>query len=289
MVATNDALHNRTVHAPARTHATETARAHVEQPAARAVTAQRATVSAATQRSSRARAHGAEAHAARHLLTLKNGSKGHAVKELQQKLNHHGAHLSVDGDFGPKTEAAVKHFQHTHNLAADGVVGPKTQHALHVHFTAPVHHVDNHDTSTVAGCAKALLHSPNVTFWSALSSGSERANFQRLADGHPSRVFASNHTGPSRVTPSLHMMQALVEMSRHGSIQINALTGGTHSFNSNHYSGHAVDLSVFGLTQPDRSLGAHHKPMLSLAQMERIAGRHGGVKNFETSHAHFDF
>jgi peptidoglycan hydrolase-like protein with peptidoglycan-binding domain len=42
---------------------------------------------------------------------LHRGDKGPAVEQLQRLLNRRGAHLKADGDFGPKTEAAVKHFQ----------------------------------------------------------------------------------------------------------------------------------------------------------------------------------
>ena len=53
--------------------------------------------------------------------TLKLGSKGASVKLLQKKLN-----LATDGDFGPKTKAAVVAFQKKNGLAADGIVGSKT-------------------------------------------------------------------------------------------------------------------------------------------------------------------
>ena len=36
----------------------------------------------------------------------------------------------MDGDFGPKTEAAVRAFQKEKNLAVDGIVGPLTWAAL---------------------------------------------------------------------------------------------------------------------------------------------------------------
>lgn len=62
---------------------------------------------------------------------VRYGSHGSAVKELQQALNKHGYKLSTDGDFGPKTLAAVKSYQSKHGLAADGVVGPKTWASLH--------------------------------------------------------------------------------------------------------------------------------------------------------------
>lgn len=61
---------------------------------------------------------------------LSFGAKGPEVERIQQQLNQAGYPLQVDGDWGPKTEAAVRDFQKAHGLAADGVVGPKTSHAL---------------------------------------------------------------------------------------------------------------------------------------------------------------
>jgi peptidoglycan hydrolase-like protein with peptidoglycan-binding domain len=65
-----------------------------------------------------------------------SGAPSAQVKQLQQRLNQYGAHLTVDGRFGPKTQAAVMQFQRTHKdssgkqLKADGMVGPKTTSAL---------------------------------------------------------------------------------------------------------------------------------------------------------------
>lgn len=53
--------------------------------------------------------------------TLRRGSTGDAVKQMQQKLG-----IPADGDFGPGTEAAVRKWQAENGLAADGIVGPKT-------------------------------------------------------------------------------------------------------------------------------------------------------------------
>lgn len=65
--------------------------------------------------------------------TLRLGSKGPAVVELQKKLAAKGfSPGAADGDFGPKTLAAVKSFQRSRGLVADGVVGPKTWAALGV-------------------------------------------------------------------------------------------------------------------------------------------------------------
>jgi len=56
--------------------------------------------------------------------TLRNGSRGAAVEELQRRL------FVIDGVFGGITEAAVKAFQKQHTLKADGIVGPITWQAL---------------------------------------------------------------------------------------------------------------------------------------------------------------
>ena len=59
---------------------------------------------------------------------LKLGSTGTVVDLLQTLLNKRPIHprLIVDGDFGAKTEAAVKLVQHNNHLVEDGIVGPKT-------------------------------------------------------------------------------------------------------------------------------------------------------------------
>ncbi len=63
---------------------------------------------------------------------LRRGSTGNAVAGLQKGLLKFGGAGSptdpgpADGDFGPKTEAAVQSYQTAHLLAADGIVGPLT-------------------------------------------------------------------------------------------------------------------------------------------------------------------
>jgi peptidoglycan hydrolase-like protein with peptidoglycan-binding domain len=56
---------------------------------------------------------------------LRLGSKGPAVKTLQQNLNKvMGSKLTVDGDFGKATDTAVRAFQKKYGLAVDGEYGP---------------------------------------------------------------------------------------------------------------------------------------------------------------------
>ena len=64
---------------------------------------------------------------------LRLGAQERRVKELQALLNIHmpaEPPLTVDGEFGPKTEARVKAFQADEGLAPDGIVGKATWHAI---------------------------------------------------------------------------------------------------------------------------------------------------------------
>ncbi len=61
---------------------------------------------------------------------VRQGDKAHPVPSLQYHLRARGRTVTVDGDFGPQTEAAVRAYQQEKNLAVDGIVGPQTWQAL---------------------------------------------------------------------------------------------------------------------------------------------------------------
>jgi lysozyme family protein len=56
---------------------------------------------------------------------VRRGSTGKWVVKLQEALE-----IKPDGDFGPKTEGAVKAFQEAHGLEPDGIAGRNTYRAL---------------------------------------------------------------------------------------------------------------------------------------------------------------
>lgn len=61
---------------------------------------------------------------------LKRGASGSVVTALQKGLKKYSTPATdpgaVDGDFGPKTEAAVKAYQQDRGVQADGIVGDQT-------------------------------------------------------------------------------------------------------------------------------------------------------------------
>ena len=62
--------------------------------------------------------------------TLRRGASGEAVRRLQRLLSAAGFQVVPDGQFGARTEAAVRSFQRARGLTADGIVGPRTWAAL---------------------------------------------------------------------------------------------------------------------------------------------------------------
>jgi len=60
-------------------------------------------------------------------MSLQNGSRGTEVTELQQMLEEAGfSPGSIDGIFGPKTEAALRSYQAANDLTVDGIAGAET-------------------------------------------------------------------------------------------------------------------------------------------------------------------
>ena len=59
--------------------------------------------------------------------TIRPGQKSEDVKALQSTLKKMGADIEVDGDYGPRTRAAVEMFQRANGLKVDGIVGADTK------------------------------------------------------------------------------------------------------------------------------------------------------------------
>lgn len=57
--------------------------------------------------------------------TLRRGASGEDVEALQKALE-----IKADGDYGARTEAAVRQFQRAHDLVPDGICGPRTWAAI---------------------------------------------------------------------------------------------------------------------------------------------------------------
>ena len=79
------------------------------------------------------------------ITTLRRGSNGAEVKELQEnliKLGYDLGRYGADGDYGAATQAAVRRFQEDEDLDADGIAGPITLKAIDATI-AEMNTVDN--------------------------------------------------------------------------------------------------------------------------------------------------
>lgn len=97
------------------------------------------------------------------MATLKNGSKGDAVKKLQSTLLQLGYAVTVNGIFANDTLQAVIRFQKDNGLSPDGVVGVNTQAVLdYLSGTNPVTGIDiSHHNGTINW---NLVNKKNVEF-----------------------------------------------------------------------------------------------------------------------------
>jgi len=84
------------------------------------------------------------------LVLLKQGTRGDAVKKLQEKLG-----IGSDGQFGPGTEKAVRDYQQKNGLAVDGAAGPATLAHMKLFKEITADTVKASQVPNVAGAAAA--------------------------------------------------------------------------------------------------------------------------------------
>jgi hypothetical protein len=131
--------------------------------------------------------------------TLRVGSKGAQVTCLQTFLDHA---IVADGNFGPKTKAAVVAWQSSMGLSADGVFGPKSR-AVWTSNSTPLT-----GSFAPAGCTAASGYSP-VTGGACYAVSStpttlpagctSTSGFSPITGASCSTGVVSNPTGPVSV------------------------------------------------------------------------------------------
>jgi len=128
--------------------------------------------------------------------TLKLGSRGADVIELQTKLNYAGFNVGkADGIFGPMTKQSVINFQRAYSLVGDGIVGPKTVHVLNKAYLVkqPQTQLQSQKVDAIIASARKLL---GVKYqWGGTTP---QTGFD--CSGYVSYVFAQNGISLPRVS-----------------------------------------------------------------------------------------
>jgi peptidoglycan hydrolase-like protein with peptidoglycan-binding domain len=120
---------------------------------------------------------------AEHAITLTTGSTGRQVALLQHELG-----ITVDGVYGPETEAAVEAFQRSRGLTVDNVVGSQTGAALasHAQTTASLasFHGETPGEGTSAGSAgSGSTSGPATGTGSATATGGSTSGGSTMGGG----------------------------------------------------------------------------------------------------------
>lgn len=110
---------------------------------------------------------------------LRVGSTGEKVRYVQQRLKELGyLDGSADGDFGAKTEAALKAFQKANGLTADGVVGDRTMEKLE---SSSAKSASRSDTASATSMPKLKEYTASeATDYRYLELGSSGSDVKKL-------------------------------------------------------------------------------------------------------------
>jgi len=114
------------------------------------------------------------------------GDSGQEVVEVQYILRSYGYVLPVDGEYGPRTTRAVRHFQRANDLLPDGIAGPITMDALKEAIRVDPPKIPPETSSGLRG----------MPFAPEGYSGCDEMNFYRVQAGLPSQFSDQPRSGP---------------------------------------------------------------------------------------------
>ncbi len=176
------------------------------------------------------------------IVTLQSGSENNAVRAAQHLLKtQHGANLSVTGLVGPTTLSAITVFQSSKCLDGDGTVGFFTWNAL----LANTSHCGSN------GAAQRILGAHDqqrITLWDQTFSRFDGAdplnNIKDAAAGRKAKqsCHGTAPCGSVNVQPGLLNAVDILVNQKGYRVFVTTIVGGSHSANSFHYAGRAIDI-----------------------------------------------
>ena len=169
------------------------------------------------------------------------------VRQIQNQLKSKGYNPgTVDGIAGSNTQNALKSFQRNNGLTADGICGPKTKAVL---FQS---NQTNSSGTLRQKYAKQILNNSKIVLAKAHPSGVRDNAFAYnnvldTANGKAaSRSSYGNAPGGS-VYLDADLLKIILDLqAKYGTVYVSEICGASHSKNSLHYRGIAVDITNVG-------------------------------------------
>ncbi len=168
------------------------------------------------------------------------------VRAVQHLLVYkYGYSLTIDGDFGPGTDSAVRSFQSSKGLALDGIVGPLTWSALVClePGTSPraelANNVINH-----GGISLLTFHpSPPDPIYNE-DGATAWDNMLDTANGLMAKNSCYQNAPCGQTYLDVSMLQGMLTLANSYTYRVTSIAGGSHSVNSRHYVGVAFDIDI---------------------------------------------
>lgn len=179
--------------------------------------------------------------------------------------------LTVDGVVGPKTISAIRKFQQHHHLPADARIDPNGQTLEKLNQIADDlnggANDDVDDASSPVDLAKKILQHSNIILATmhvsgAVDNANAHQNIKDTADGLLASLSNYDNAPGGTIqlqSPVLNLMLSLAESYK---IAISEIVGGSHSSNSRHYVGVAIDVNQID----DRQVNASHPDLTMFMQ-----------------------
>ncbi|MFW6238433.1 MAG: peptidoglycan DD-metalloendopeptidase family protein [Halanaerobiales bacterium] len=168
-------------------------------------------------------------------IPLKKGDRGPEVEKVQNHLNQIGYDVSVDGNFGEKTQENIKNFQNDNGLVIDGIVGENTYDMLQERALENNYTVKKGDTLSELAQEKkssveAIIQKNNI-------QGEKIKPGQELIIPEVGQGGAREESPNSNIIHEVEPGEALITLAKRYGTDINTIKLANNLKNSTIYTG----------------------------------------------------